>query len=131
MTHLVLEEAKKRNRIVGLLIIDLEAQYADTITHIENMVETYKDNIDLHWCCLQMLLRNAVSNYEPRWKCWDKEKKDMWVREMPELAKTEKDYPFYVDDMEFEEFMVGFAIWYKKSLRRLRCRLPPVSRDTV
>ena len=112
MTHLVLEEAVKRNRTVGLLIIDLEAQYADTITHIYKMVETYKGNIDLHWCCLQMLLRNAVSNYEPRWKCWDKEKKDMWVREMPECAKTEKDYPFYVDDMEFEEFMVLFGEWY-------------------
>ena len=43
MTHLVLAEAKRRNRIVGLLIIDLEAQYNDTITHIEHMIEMYQD----------------------------------------------------------------------------------------
>ena len=112
MTHLVLDEAIKRNRKVGLLIIDLEAQYADTIKHIYNMVEVYKDNIDLHWCCLPLLLRNAVSNYEPRWTCWDESKKNMWVREMPDSAKTKTDYDFFIPEMEFEEFMVLFGEWY-------------------
>ena len=56
MTHLVLEEAKKRNRIVGLLIIDLEAQYNETIKHIEEMVEEYKEHIDLHWFCGELLI---------------------------------------------------------------------------
>lgn len=112
MTHLVLAEAKKRNRIVGLLIIDLEAQYYDTINHITDMVEMYKDNIDLHWVCVPLLLRNAVSNYEPRWCCWDADKKDIWVREMPKLASTEMQYPWFVPKMEFEEFMVLFGEWY-------------------
>ena len=39
MTHLVLDEAKKRGVKVGLLIIDLEAQYSETIIHIESMVK--------------------------------------------------------------------------------------------
>lgn len=112
MTHLVLAEAKKRNRIVGLLIIDLEAQYYDTINHITDMVEMYKDNIDLHWVCVPLLLRNAVSNYEPRWCCWDADKKDIWVRDMPKLASTEMQYPWFVPKMEFEEFMVLFGEWY-------------------
>ena len=112
MTHLVMEEAKKRNRTVGLLIIDLEAQYLDTIKHIEQMVEMYKDNIDLHWACLPMLLRNAVSNYEPRWIAWGEDYKDVWVREKPDCAKGVEDYPFYVPNMEFEEFMVLFGEWY-------------------
>ena len=47
MTHLVLDEAIKRNRTVGLLIIDLEAQYKSTIEHIEEMVNMYQDNIEL------------------------------------------------------------------------------------
>src|ERR1700686_4896741 len=87
MTHLVLEEAKKRNRIVGLLIIDLEAQYADTIKHIEHMCEIYKDNVDLHWVCAELLLRNAVSNFDPRWVCWDLTKESLWVRSKPKLAR--------------------------------------------
>ena len=36
MTHLVMEEAKKRGRKVGLLIIDLEAQYTATIDRNDN-----------------------------------------------------------------------------------------------
>jgi predicted phosphoadenosine phosphosulfate sulfurtransferase len=112
MTHLVLEEAMKRGVKVGLLIIDLEAQYADTIKHIDHMVETYKDHIDLHWVCVPLLLRNAVSNYQPRWVCWDEDKTDLWVRQKPENHKGKDDYPFFVPKMEFEEFMVLFGEWY-------------------
>lgn len=112
MTHLVLDEARKRNRKVGLLIIDLEAQYKDTIAHVHEMVDEYKDCIDLHWACLPLLLRNALTNYEPRWCCWEEEKKDIWVRDMPKLAKNGKDYPFFIPKMEFEEFMVLFGEWY-------------------
>ena len=112
MTHLVLQEARKRNRVVGLLIIDLEAQYDDTIKHIHYMVEEYKDVVDLHWVCVPLLLRNALTNYDPRWCCWEEDKKDIWVRQKPKEAKLPKDYPFFIDKMEFEEFMVLFGEWY-------------------
>jgi predicted phosphoadenosine phosphosulfate sulfurtransferase len=112
MTHLTLEEAKKRNRKVGLLIMDLEAQYNDTIKHIEDIVEEYKENIDLHWVCAEFLLRNAVTNYEPRWVCWDETKKDIWVRQKPKLESDLTQYDFYQPRMEFEEFMVLFGQWY-------------------
>jgi predicted phosphoadenosine phosphosulfate sulfurtransferase len=95
MLHLVMKEAIKRNRKVGVLFIDLEAQYADTIHHMTQMVELYKDHIDLYWACVPLLLRNAVTNFEPRWVCWDEEKRDIWVRDMPEQAKTAKDFPFF------------------------------------
>jgi len=77
MTHLVMAEAKKRNVKVGLLIIDLEAQYKHTISHIREIVEEYKDYIDLHWFCGELLLRNAVSDYQPKWVCWDNDNKDI------------------------------------------------------
>lgn len=114
MLHLVMEEAVKRNRKVGVLIMDLEAQYKDTILHLEEMTELYKDHIDLHWVCAEFLLRNAVTNYEPRWVCWDKEKKDIWVREMPKNAADLSQYDFYQPKMEFEEFMVLFGEWYSE-----------------
>lgn len=114
MTHLVMEEAIKRGRKVGLLIIDLEAQYAETIKHIEEMVERYKDHIDLHWFCGELLLRNAVSDYEPKWVCWDETKKDIWVRQKPIHAADISQYSFYVPKMEFEELMVIFGDWYSQ-----------------
>jgi len=112
MTHLVLDEAIKRNRKVGLLIIDLEAQYSQTISHIEEMVEQYKDHIELHWFCGELLLRNAVSDFEPKWVCWDESKKDLWVRDKPKLASDLSQYDFYHPKMEFEELMVIWGKWY-------------------
>lgn len=112
MTHLVMAEAIKRDKKVGLLIIDLEAQYSHTITHICEMVERYKDHIDLHWFCGELLLRNAVSDFEPKWVCWDEDKKDIWVRPKPEHESDLSQYDFYIPKMEFEEFMVLFGKWY-------------------
>lgn len=114
MTHLVLDEAIKRGRKVGLLIIDLEAQYQATITHIEEMIELYKEHIDLHWFCGELLLRNAVSDFEPKWVCWDEKNKSSWVRPKPKLAADLAQYDFYVPKMEFEEFMVIFGDWYSQ-----------------
>lgn len=112
MFHLTMMEAKKRNKKVGILIIDLEAQYKSTIEHIEEMVAMYKDNIDLHWLCFPLLLRNAVTVFEPRWTAWDEEKKDIWVRQKPKIAAKCEDYPFYQPNMEFEELTVLFGLWY-------------------
>lgn len=112
MLHLVMEEAIKRNQRVAVMFIDFEAQYAATIEHIHEMFALYKDHIDPHWVCIPMLLRNAVTNYEPRWTCWEPGKEDLWLRQKPEGCKTEKDYPFGIAGMEFEEFIVLFGEWY-------------------
>lgn len=112
MMHLVMREAIKRNRQVGVLIIDLEAQYTHTIDHIREMINLYRDNIDLHWFCGELLLRNAVSDFEPKWVCWDETKKNIWVREKPVESADISQYSFFIPKMEFEEFMVLFGKWY-------------------
>lgn len=114
MLHLVMDEAIKRNRVVGVLFVDLEAQYKDSIEHAHLMFEMYKDNIDPHWVAGPLLLRNALTNFEPRWMCWEPGKEKMWVRERPEQAKTDADYPWFHPGLEFEEFVVMFAEWYSQ-----------------
>lgn len=113
--HLAAQEALKRGRRLGVLLIDLEAQYQLTIQHAEEMCELYADIIDLHWVCLPMKLRNAVSNYEPVWCAWDPGKRESWVREMPKREGVISDpafFDFFEPGMEFEEFIELFAIWY-------------------
>jgi len=112
--HLVMEEAIKRNVKIGVMYIDFEAQYKDTIDHVKTMFDMYRSNIDRHWICVEMKLRNAVTNYEPQWVCWDKTKKDIWIRPMPFGVKTERDYPFCLSRMEFEEFVPMFGEWYSQ-----------------
>jgi predicted phosphoadenosine phosphosulfate sulfurtransferase len=113
MLHLVMAEAKRRNRKIGILLVDLEAQYKLTMQHAENCIKLYKDNIELYWCSLPIALRNAVSNYQPKWLAWDPSVKDMWVRPAPEFAVTdEKFFNFFQSGMEFEEFVPLFGEWY-------------------
>lgn len=112
MLHMVMDEAIRRDRKVGVLIIDLEAQYNDTIKHIKSCVEMYDGFIDLYWVCAELLLRNAVSNFEPKWCCWEAAKESEWVREMPACAFDLSRLDFYYPKMEFEEFMVLFGEWY-------------------
>lgn len=113
MLHLVMQEAKKRNRKIAVLFIDLEAQYKLTIDYIESCYEKYKEWIDPYWICLPINLRNAVSTYEPQWRCWDDVKKDIWVRQPPKIAITNPDcFPFFYRGMEFEEFTPAFGHWY-------------------
>lgn len=112
LLHIVMGEAIKRGRRVGVLIIDLEAQYKDTIVNLENLVELYKDHIDLHWVCPEMSLRNATSVYEPQWRCWEPSKESSWVRPKPKYASDMSQYDFYVPGMEFEEFVPLFGEWY-------------------
>lgn len=114
MTHLVMDEAMKRGRKVGLFIVDLEAQYTATIKHLEEIVDLYRDHIELHWFCGELLLRNAVSDYEPKWVCWDESKKDIWVREKPKYESDLSQYDFYIPKMEFEEMIVLFGQWYSQ-----------------
>lgn len=112
MFHLVMDEAIKRGRKVAVMFLDLEAQYSETIAHVTDMFRRYADNIESHWVCMPMLLRNAVTNYEPRWTCWDETKRDLWIRQKPIGCKTEDDYPFAFPEMEFEEFVAMFGEWY-------------------
>jgi len=128
MLHLTMDEAKKRNQKIGLLIVDLEGQYKLTIDHIHALVEEYSQWIDLYWVCLPIHLRNAVSVYEPFWKCWDNDRKSDWIREAPQQAITDLNYfPFFRDGMEFEEFVPEFGEWYSQG--ELTCCLVGIRTD--
>lgn len=113
MLHLVMEEAKRRNQTIGLLLVDLEAQYELTMKHAEKCIEMYKDNLEVYWVALPIALRNAVSNFQPKWLAWDPDLKHQWVREPPAIAITDESYfPFFQRGLEFEEFVPEFGEWY-------------------
>lgn len=115
MLHIVADEARRRGRKFGLLIVDLEAQYKLTMAHASACVEMYADVIELFWVCLPIHLRNAVSVYEPFWLCWDPTAKEAWVRNLPpNCISDETVLPFFRRGMEFEEFVPEFGEWYSQ-----------------
>jgi len=123
MMHLVCQEARRRGRKVGVLYVDLEAQYKMTIQNVNEMFELYADVIEPYWVAVPLNLRNAVSMEHPYWCCWDPEKRSEWVREQPDKAITDWSvFPFFKEPftqsdgvrvaMEFEEFVEAFGHWY-------------------
>lgn len=109
MMHLAMEEAIRRDRIVTVLIVDMEAQYRATIEHMQRMVDMYREHIELHWAALPLSLRNAVTQYEPKWLCWDPEREADWVRPLPPDAMEPP--PWFIAGMEFEEFVPLWSLW--------------------
>lgn len=113
MLHLVMDEAIKRNRRVGVLYIDFEAQYKLAIEHTREMYSLYADYSEPFWVALPIHLRNAVSMYQHHWICWEPGKEKDWVRQPDPMSITDQFYfPFYTYAMEFEEFVPKFGKWY-------------------
>lgn len=115
-------EARRRGRRVTVLFIDLEAQYTMTVDYVAAMLERNADVADPCWVCLPLNLRNAVSQFEPQWMCWEPGREADWVRQPPRGAITgESFFPFFRRRMEFEEFCPEWALWHSGG--RLACQL--------
>lgn len=115
MLHLVMAEAIARQRKIGLLFVDLEAQYTLTTDFVAEMFTRYAHHIDPYWVALPLNLRNAVSQFEPQWMCWEPGREADWVRKPPPIAITdESQFPFFRRGMEFEEFIADFGQWYSQ-----------------
>ena len=123
MMHLVCLEARRRGRKIGVLYLDLEAQYAITIEHVREMFALYADVIEPFWLAIPIHLRNAVSMRAPYWVAWDPERLADWVRPPPPEAITDLgSFPWYRPPwtdpngqrtaMEFEEIVDEFGAWY-------------------
>lgn len=113
MTHLVIQEARKRNKKVALFFIDWECQFNITIDHVENIFKMYSDIIDPYWIALPIKTWNGCSQFEPEWTCWEDNKQDIWCRDKNLLSISNKSsIPFYYDGITFEEFTPLFAKWY-------------------
>lgn len=118
MLHLVMEEAIKRKRKVGVMFLDWECQFTMTIAHIRKLYEKYEANIEPYWVSIPIRTWNGCSQFEPEWTAWAEDKKKLWVREKEKSSITDKNYfPFYFDNMMFEEFTPLFAKWYSQDER--------------
>lgn len=113
LLELAANEARRRNRRIGMLFVDLEAQYRLTISYVEEMIARHADVLDPYWIALPLNLRNAVSQFEPQWMCWDPSRPADWVRQPSAEAITDETrFPFFRRGMEFEEFVPEFGHWY-------------------
>ncbi len=116
LLNLAIEVARKLDKLpVHVLYIDMEAQYKHAIDYTYRTFD--RPEIFPYWVCLPIHLRNAVSQFQPHWLCWDTDKQDAWVRDMPvhkSVISDESYFPFFQRGMEFEEFVPLFAKWFSQ-----------------
>lgn len=114
LLNLAIEVARRLNKLpVHALYIDMEAQYQHAIDYTYRMFN--RPEVVPYWVCLPIHLRNAVSQFQAHWICWDPDCKDAWVRELPvheSVISDESFFPFFRRGMEFEEFTPAFAEWF-------------------
>lgn len=123
MLNLAIEAARRHGRLpVNALYIDFEAQYRHAIDFTRRMFD--RPEVTGWWVCLPIHLRNAVSQFQPHWLCWDPDKRDAWVREFPDnphVVTDEGYFPFFRRGMEFEEFVPEFARWFSGGKKTACC----------
>lgn len=113
MLHLVMDEAKRRGRKVGVLFIDWECQFSLVIQHVREMFDHYTEWIEPYWCAFPITTWNGCSQFEPEWTAWDETKQPLWVRDKDGMSIQDGSaFPFYCSGTTFEEFTPAFAGWY-------------------
>ena len=114
LINLAIEVAREMNKLpVKAMYIDFEAQYEYSIAFTERVFN--REEVEGWWICLPIRLRNAVSQFQPHWTCWDEGCKSDWVRDMPTNKHVVSDldyFDFYEYAMEFEDFVPKFGKWF-------------------
>lgn len=80
LAHLVLQEANKRNRKVGLFFLDEEVVYDSTIKQIRYLMSLYPENTIKYWLQIEFNLTNATSIEEGQLISWESGKSKVWMR---------------------------------------------------
>ncbi len=116
--NLCYEYAKKTNQINKLAMyhLDYEAQYQMTTDFVE---ETFKKftGIKKYWLCLPIAAQCCCNMEGGTWIPWEKEKEDIWVREMPKnnyiINESNVPFDFKKGDIDYN-VQNNFGKWFEK-----------------
>lgn len=103
--NLCYDYAVKTNQTDKLAMyhLDYESQYTETTNYVTKCFLEFPKILRKFWLCLPVSVPCAVSVYDNYWIPWEKSKKDIWAREMPEF-----DCVIHEDNVPFK-FSAGIA----------------------
>ncbi len=111
--HLVLDlvkQGKVQAKQVHVLFIDEEAIYDSVVENVKKWRTMFMvAGIKFYWLCLPFFHFNCLNSLEndESFILWDPEKKDCWVRQMPQFAITS--HPMFKPGMKYQEFAEKFS----------------------
>ena len=80
MAHMVLTEARRRGRRVGLFLLDEEVLYQSSVDQVEYLMGLFPENTKRYWLQVEFNLTNASSLSEGQLLCWEAGKHKLWMR---------------------------------------------------
>lgn len=93
MAHLMLSEAKERNRKIGIFFLDEEVMYQSCIDQVTRIIEEWSpDNVIPLWLQAEFNLTNATSYSESHLIAWEPGKHKLWMR--PKVSYAMKFHPW-------------------------------------
>lgn len=99
LLNLAYDYAVKNNLVHKMAIyhLDYEAQYSFTTEYVtDTFLNCFNDITKKFWLCLPIAAQCAVNITDSYWTPWDREKHDIWVRDIPdnEFIINEDNIPF-------------------------------------
>ena len=116
MLSVAYKYAKENNLLHKLAVYyeDYEAGYKYTDEYADRVFKELQVDRK-YWLCLPISAACSVSMYEPRWIPWDEDKKDIWVRDMPNY-----DYVININNCPYDfkkgtkgfDARIDFSKWF-------------------
>jgi predicted phosphoadenosine phosphosulfate sulfurtransferase len=114
MLNLCIQYIRENNlkRRIGVLHMDYEVQYNETIKYVDRTLQKNSDIIDVYRVCIPFKVTTCTTMHQTYWRPWDDDCKDFWVRDMPKDCYRKADFSFYTPEIWDSEFYVLFSQWY-------------------
>ncbi len=112
MLNLVLKHAQENNMLhrIAVYHMDYEAQYEMTTEYVTRTFASLPDQVKKYWMCLPIKAQCATSMFQSYWEPWRVDDKEIWCRQLPEVAISEDNFPFEFDyHVSDYDFNIRFA----------------------
>ena len=109
LAWLAVEEAKKRNRRVGMFFLDEEVVYGSTIKQVEYLMSLSPEHIEPMWFQIPFALTNSISKSESQLITWEESKRPTWMRKNKRASAIK--HPTWGDDVKIADKEVGFRFY--------------------
>jgi len=86
LAHLVLSEAHRRGRRIGLFLLDEEVLYQSSVEQVEYLMGLFPEVTQKLWLQIPFRLTNATSVVDGQLQCWEPGEHKLWMRPKREDA---------------------------------------------
>lgn len=108
LAHLVLTEADRRKRRIGLFLLDEEVLYQSSVDQVEYLMNLFPNATKRMWLQVPFHLTNATSVEEGYLVCWEPKKHKIWMRPRVDFAIKGKPWDERSETVSNKNLGLGF-----------------------